>query len=251
MLPLFAPPTRLLVQSGRRARRGQPRPLRRPKRRRVGGLVVARAPRVDAGHVQEGSSPRRASPLCQICVVTVVAGAAERCGMTAACHSTVILYDHGKGHDMAQEPSAASPATRLQLFKELPPNVLRRIRDFVGPRRRQKLTPGQRLAIAARQRFRCANSKSLYGECRLHKYEDGTFGFDCFHCDHVVPFSRGGSDQFDEQNPWKLGVDNWQALCPACHAVKSRSEAIGHQPPHCNLDGASLDKILRFLCYGI
>jgi 5-methylcytosine-specific restriction endonuclease McrA len=40
---------------------------------------------------------------------------------------------------------------------------------------------------------------------------------DCFECDHLVPFSKGG----------QTTLENLQALCPNCHLGKTRAEASG------------------------
>ena len=73
---------------------------------------------------------------------------------------------------------------------------------YVAGMERRRLTPLERNRVAADQSWMCAGNcgKPLPAE---------------FDIDHMVPLHLGGVDE----------THNMQALCPLCHAVKTRSEA--------------------------
>lgn len=48
--------------------------------------------------------------------------------------------------------------------------------------------------------------------CPMWIYNGGRFDESGFHIDHILELSHGG----------KNSVDNLQALCPSCHAVKTK-----------------------------
>lgn len=76
--------------------------------------------------------------------------------------------------------------------------------------------------IAASQRYKCANKpeSNLLGlencECLLWKYEDGSFNSTGYDIDHVIEFSISQDNS----------ESNLQALCPACHAYKTRHHSM-------------------------
>ncbi len=72
----------------------------------------------------------------------------------------------------------------------------------------------KKLHVAARQNFRCATVDRT--SCPRWLLDNGVFGHDAFEIDHVTPHSAGGSDD----------VDNLRALCPACHAIRTRLQRI-------------------------
>lgn len=101
--------------------------------------------------------------------------------------------------------------------------------------KRRRLTQSARNAIAASQCFKCANPTRT---CPL-RGENLTLIFDV---DHVVPLCEGGSDT----------LDNMQALCPTCHAVKTRTRGAGGgaaPPPRHWFD--SLERCLRQHMVGV
>lgn len=71
----------------------------------------------------------------------------------------------------------------------------------------------KKLKVAANQAFRCAGSKDV---CPRWKLDDGVFGADAFEVDHIKPRAKGGTDD----------LENLQALCTACHAVRTRDQRI-------------------------
>ena len=81
---------------------------------------------------------------------------------------------------------------------------------------RKHLTSDQKMLLAAKARFRCANS--VDGNCPLYRLppRDGVFD-SCYEVDHIIPRC---------QSP----VGRLQVLCSRCHALKSlreRAECCG------------------------
>ncbi len=82
----------------------------------------------------------------------------------------------------------------------------------------RKLTKSQKESVAARQHFKCAKTIPDYS-CPLWERENnkGSFGEEKYNIDHVIEVADGGNDD----------LDNLQALCLSCHAVKTkRNKAI-------------------------
>ena len=75
---------------------------------------------------------------------------------------------------------------------------------------RPHVSADQRMLIAGRARFKCANP---YGDCHLYRLPpyDGSFSEAGYELDHVTPFSE-----------CYLTVGQLQPLCPQCHAKKTR-----------------------------
>jgi 5-methylcytosine-specific restriction endonuclease McrA len=71
----------------------------------------------------------------------------------------------------------------------------------------------KKLKVAANQSFRCAGNKH---SCPRWKLDGGVFGSDAFEVDHIMQRSKGGNDD----------PENLQALCTACHAVRTRDQRI-------------------------
>jgi len=67
---------------------------------------------------------------------------------------------------------------------------------------RKRLTPAQRIILAASQQYRCAMCDALLPSA--------------WEVDHRVPLYDGGS------NDWS----NLHVICPVCHALKTQREAI-------------------------
>ena len=72
----------------------------------------------------------------------------------------------------------------------------------------------KKLHVAARQNFRCATT--VKSTCPRWQLDNGVFGVEAFEVDHIRPHSVGGSND----------VENLRALCPACHAVRTRLQRI-------------------------
>ena len=72
---------------------------------------------------------------------------------------------------------------------------------------RPHLTSDQKMLIAAKHRFRCANT--VDGKCPLYILppKDGVFE-SCYEIDHVIPFCEAS-------------VGRLQPLCTRCHALKT------------------------------
>lgn len=70
-----------------------------------------------------------------------------------------------------------------------------------------------KMHVAGRGRFRCQGPRET---CPCWALDDGVFGPAGFEIDHVMPVCRGGSDD----------PSNLQALCPCCHALRSRIQRI-------------------------
>ena len=77
----------------------------------------------------------------------------------------------------------------------------------------RKLTKSQKESVAAKQHFKCAKSVSEY-KCPIWEKENekGSFGEEKYHIDHIIEIADGGTDD----------LDNLQALCLSCHAVKTK-----------------------------
>ena len=75
---------------------------------------------------------------------------------------------------------------------------------------RPAISADQRMLIAGRHRFKCANP---HGDCHLYRLPpyDGSFNESGYELDHVTPFSE-----------CYLTVGRLQPLCPQCHAKKTR-----------------------------
>ena len=76
-----------------------------------------------------------------------------------------------------------------------------------------------RQIVVSRQGYKCANRPDLIGyrlngfECPLWRRDgDGYFQDELFQIDHVIEFSLSGDSS----------IGNLQALCPGCHAFKTR-----------------------------
>ena len=76
---------------------------------------------------------------------------------------------------------------------------------------RPAISADQRMLIAGRHRFKCANP---HGDCHLYRLPpyDGSFNESGYELDHVVPFSECCLSS----------VHQLQPLCPQCHAKKTR-----------------------------
>lgn len=72
----------------------------------------------------------------------------------------------------------------------------------------------KKLHVAARQNFRCATT--LKSSCPRWQLDNGVFGAEAFEVDHIMPYSSSGDNS----------VENLRALCPACHAIRSRLQRI-------------------------
>ena len=88
--------------------------------------------------------------------------------------------------------------------------------------KRKNLPTSIRNKIAGDQHYKCNNTpgsklSGLVGyECPLWKLDNdsrGSFDAAGFDIDHILEVSKGGSDK----------RDNLQALCPSCHAYKTRN----------------------------
>lgn len=72
--------------------------------------------------------------------------------------------------------------------------------------------------ILARQYNKCANNPYSPAlnlqdyQCLLWKYQDGTFDASGFQFDHIDEYSVSANND----------INNIQALCPNCHAVKTK-----------------------------
>ena len=80
--------------------------------------------------------------------------------------------------------------------------------------------------IVMNQGNKCANipdnpAANMTGyTCLLWKYKDGTFDEAGYQIDHIVEYC-------EEQNN---NIDNLQALCPNCHAVKTKRYMMQNKP---------------------
>ena len=84
---------------------------------------------------------------------------------------------------------------------------------------RPTLSADQRMMIAGRARFKCANP---FDDCHLYKLPpyDGSFTEAGYEIDHVVPF---------HQSYRSTGQNVLQVLCHQCHAKKTRLDRIAAQ----------------------
>ena len=75
---------------------------------------------------------------------------------------------------------------------------------------RPAISADQRMLIAGRARFKCANP---FNDCHLYRLPpyDGSFNESGYELDHITPFSE-----------CYLTVGQLQPLCPQCHAKKTR-----------------------------
>jgi hypothetical protein len=80
------------------------------------------------------------------------------------------------------------------------------------------LTEATKKRVAAKQHFKCANkpgskSRGLDGyKCELWEFRDGTFGESLYEIDHIEEYCISHNND----------ISNLQALCPGCHAVKTK-----------------------------
>lgn len=93
--------------------------------------------------------------------------------------------------------------------------------------------------IVAKQENKCANKpdaqiKGMYDyKCNLWAFKGGKFDMSSYQIDHKIEKRDGGSD--DESN--------LQALCPSCHAVKTKYyQKVPHQ------DIISIVSCMEYLC---
>ena len=83
------------------------------------------------------------------------------------------------------------------------------------------VTKATKKQVADKQELRCANKpktmpRGLYDfECPLYENKDGKFGEERYQVDHIIEQALGGSDD----------MENLQALCHSCHAVKNNNFA--------------------------
>lgn len=75
---------------------------------------------------------------------------------------------------------------------------------------RPHISADQRMLIAGRARFKCANP---YGDCHLYRLPpyDGSFNESGYELDHIDPWASSCRT-----------VGQLQPLCPQCHAKKTR-----------------------------
>lgn len=71
----------------------------------------------------------------------------------------------------------------------------------------------KKMAVAARQRFRCAGNPET---CPCHRLDHGVFQESGFEVDHVVALCDGGDDS----------LENLRALCACCHSIVSREQRL-------------------------
>mgnify|MGYP003650262834 FL=1 len=84
---------------------------------------------------------------------------------------------------------------------------------FLKDMKRKSIHWCVKMHVAASQRFRCGGDKK---RCVRWAVDDGVFGLDAFEIDHQIPLSEGGSNE----------TSNLVAICPSCHAIKSREERM-------------------------
>ena len=76
--------------------------------------------------------------------------------------------------------------------------------------KRKKISYNLGLKIAKKQDFKC---NKIFGyDCLLWKYNDGQFDEAGYQIDHIDEFCLTGNND----------ISNLQALCPNCHAVKTK-----------------------------
>ncbi len=81
----------------------------------------------------------------------------------------------------------------------------------MGPTKRRTISASTKNAIAARQSHKCALVPGY--DCPL---KGTTFDESGFHIDHIVELADAGSDD----------PENMQAICPACHSVKTQRARV-------------------------
>jgi 5-methylcytosine-specific restriction endonuclease McrA len=88
---------------------------------------------------------------------------------------------------------------------------------------RSKLPESMKKRVAAKQNFKCANKpgSELKGlekyNCAIWKHRDGTFDESLYQIDHIEEYSISQNND----------ISNLQALCPSCHAVKTKRFMAG------------------------
>ncbi len=97
-------------------------------------------------------------------------------------------------------------------YEKLPniPAMRAFLRTFTKRKPKRKLNQALRIDIAYKQGYAC----NVCGKFPIPP---------TFQLDHIVRLADGGVD----------GVENLQALCVECHALKTRSEATGRAPVVC------------------
>jgi|SRR5579872_4995091 len=93
--------------------------------------------------------------------------------------------------------------------------------------KRRNISDGIKKYVAGKQYFKCINKpgsklRGLEGyDCPLWKLSDplirGNFDESCYEIDHIVEVALGGNND----------IENLQALCLSCHAVKTRKFQMG------------------------
>ena len=73
---------------------------------------------------------------------------------------------------------------------------------------RPTISADRRMIVAGEQYFRCAGDRARCPQWKLH---EGSFDASGYEIDHIVEYSK-----------CYRGVGQLQALCPACHALKTR-----------------------------
>jgi 5-methylcytosine-specific restriction endonuclease McrA len=77
----------------------------------------------------------------------------------------------------------------------------------------RKISEKVKKEILKRQENKCANKDNINGyKCLLWKYEGGNFDSAKYEFDHIEEYSLTQNNS----------VNNIQALCPNCHAVKTK-----------------------------
>lgn len=97
-------------------------------------------------------------------------------------------------------------------YENLPrlPALRHFLMNLTKKKKKRKLNQALRIDIAYRQNYAC----NMCGKFPIPP---------TFQLDHVVRLADGGLDE----------VENLQALCVECHAIKTRSEATGRAPVVC------------------
>lgn len=67
--------------------------------------------------------------------------------------------------------------------------------------------------VLKKQEYKCANQYGINGyKCLLWRYENGSFDLSGYQFDHIEEYCLTQNNS----------IDNIQALCPNCHAVKTK-----------------------------